>query len=69
MLVASTPMRLGVPKEVAAGERRVALVPETVGRLPDGVEVIVEAGAGEAAWFPDASLPGRRRERRRSVGC
>jgi proton-translocating NAD(P)+ transhydrogenase subunit alpha len=53
MLVASAPMRLGVPKEVAPGERRVALVPETVGRLPDGVDVIVEAGAGEAASFLD----------------
>jgi H+-translocating NAD(P) transhydrogenase subunit alpha len=46
-------MRLGVPKETAPGERRVALVPETVGRLPDGVEVVVEAGAGDAASFDD----------------
>jgi NAD(P) transhydrogenase subunit alpha len=46
-------MRLGVPKETAPGERRVALVPETVGRLPDGVEVVVEADAGAAASFGD----------------
>jgi H+-translocating NAD(P) transhydrogenase subunit alpha len=46
-------VRVGIPKETAAGERRVALVPETVGRLGDGVEAIVEAGAGEAAGFPD----------------
>ena len=46
-------MRLGVPKETAPEERRVALVPETVGRLPDGVEVVVEAGAGDAASFGD----------------
>lgn len=49
-------MRLGVPKETAAGERRVALVPDTVRRLADtGVAVVVERGAGEAASFPDAS--------------
>jgi NAD(P) transhydrogenase subunit alpha len=48
-------MRLGIPKEVTAGERRVALVPETVARLGDGVEVVVESGAGDAASFPDAA--------------
>ena len=46
-------MQLGVPKELVPGERRVALIPETVGRLGDGVEVIVEAGAGDAAGFSD----------------
>ena len=46
-------MQLGVPKELVPGERRVALVPETVGRLGDGVDVVVEAGAGDAAGFPD----------------
>ena len=50
-------MRIGVPKETAAGERRVALVPETVGKLTGGgFEVIVERGAGEAASFPDAAF-------------
>jgi NAD(P) transhydrogenase subunit alpha len=48
-------MRTGVPKETAAGERRVALVPELVGKLvPNGFEVLVERGAGDAASFPDA---------------
>jgi NAD(P) transhydrogenase subunit alpha len=46
-----------VPKETAAGERRVALVPETVGKLTGGgFEVVVERGAGEAASFPDAAF-------------
>ncbi|HVC88063.1 MAG TPA: Re/Si-specific NAD(P)(+) transhydrogenase subunit alpha [Gaiellaceae bacterium] len=47
-------MQLGVPKELVPGERRVALVPETVGRLGEGVDVIVEAGAGDDAGFPDS---------------
>ena len=46
-------MLVGVPKEVVPGERRVALVPETVGRLGEGVKVVVEAGAGERAGFTD----------------
>ena len=50
-------MRIGVPKETAAGERRVALVPETVGKLTSGgFEVIFERGAGEAASFPDSAF-------------
>src|SRR5215204_6448629 len=41
-------MKVGVPKEVAEGERRVGLVPETVGRLvKDSFEVLVETGAGQ----------------------
>ena len=41
-------------RETAPGERRVALVPETVGRLAkSGNEVVVERGAGEASSFPD----------------
>jgi NAD(P) transhydrogenase subunit alpha len=40
-------VKVGIPREVAEGERRVGLVPETVGRLfKDGFEVIVESGAG-----------------------
>jgi proton-translocating NAD(P)+ transhydrogenase subunit alpha len=40
-------MKIGVPREVAEGERRVGLVPETVGRLvKGGFEVLVESGAG-----------------------
>jgi H+-translocating NAD(P) transhydrogenase subunit alpha len=40
-------VNVGIPREVAEGERRVGLVPETVGRLvKDGFEVIVQTGAG-----------------------
>src|SRR4051812_11953357 len=46
-------MRVGVPKEAIPGERRVALVPETVTRLGEGVEVVVEPGAGAEAGFAD----------------
>ena len=47
-------MKVGVPRETAAGERRVALVPETVKRLTGGgFEITVEPGAGESASFPD----------------
>lgn len=47
-------MRIGVLKETAPRERRVALVPEAIVRLiKAGDQVIVEAGAGAAAWFPD----------------
>ena len=47
-------MKIGVPRETAANERRVALVPDTVGRLVKaGLEVAVEQGAGAAAAFPD----------------
>ena len=45
---------VGVPKETAPGERRVALTPDAAGRLAKaGVTVVVERGAGEAASFPD----------------
>ncbi len=47
-------MQVGVPKETAAGERRVALVPDVVDRLTGaGFTVVVERGAGVAAGFPD----------------
>jgi H+-translocating NAD(P) transhydrogenase subunit alpha len=47
-------MKVAVVKEGAPGERRVALVPETVPRLTAaGLEVLVEQGAGDAAWYPD----------------
>jgi proton-translocating NAD(P)+ transhydrogenase subunit alpha len=52
-------MRVVVPKETAAGERRVALVPDTAGRLGgSGFEVVVERGAGVNAGFPDADYEG-----------
>jgi NAD(P) transhydrogenase subunit alpha len=47
-------MRVGVPVETTPEERRVALVPETVGKLAGaGFDVVVESGAGAAASFPD----------------
>jgi NAD(P) transhydrogenase subunit alpha len=48
------PLTIGVPKETAPGERRVALVPEICAKLAaQGMQVLVESGAGEAAYFPD----------------
>jgi NAD(P) transhydrogenase subunit alpha len=50
-------MRIGVPKETAAGEHRVALVPEVVSKLKaKGLEVIVQAGAGADAMLTDAAF-------------
>ena len=47
-------MRIGVPRELEPGERRVALVPDAVTRLAaGGFDVIVEPGAGAEASFPD----------------
>ena len=47
-------MKIGVPKETAPDERRVALVPEIVAKLSQaGFDVVVEPGAGEAASFTD----------------
>ena len=49
-------MKVAVVKETAPGERRVALVPEAVAKLTGaGPEVLVETGAGDGAWFPDAA--------------
>ncbi len=49
-------MRIGVPFEIAPGETRVALVPETVGRLVKaGFEVVVESHAGERAGHDDGA--------------
>jgi NAD(P) transhydrogenase subunit alpha len=48
-------MIVGVPRETFPGERRVALVPSSVPTLAKGgLEVIVEAGAGTQAGYPDA---------------
>ncbi|HVW80839.1 MAG TPA: NAD(P) transhydrogenase subunit alpha [Mycobacteriales bacterium] len=48
------PLQAGVVKEAAPGERRVALTPDAVRRLAgSGVEVLVESGAGDGAWFDD----------------
>jgi H+-translocating NAD(P) transhydrogenase subunit alpha len=49
-------MQIGVPKETAPRERRVALAPDSVARLVKaGVTVVVEHGAGGSASFPDSA--------------
>jgi NAD(P) transhydrogenase subunit alpha len=50
-------MRIGVPKESAAGEHRVALVPEVVSKLKaKGLDVLVQRGAGAGALLPDEAF-------------
>ncbi|HEY5088589.1 MAG TPA: Re/Si-specific NAD(P)(+) transhydrogenase subunit alpha [Polyangia bacterium] len=50
-------MRIGVAKETAEGERRVALVPEVVGKLTgQNHEVLVQRGAGAGAFIPDRAF-------------
>ncbi|HEX3792592.1 MAG TPA: Re/Si-specific NAD(P)(+) transhydrogenase subunit alpha [Pseudonocardiaceae bacterium] len=50
---------VGVPRETAAGERRVALVPKVVERLrAKGLAVVVESGAGLGALIPDREYEG-----------
>ena len=47
-------LTVGAVAETAPGERRVALSPDGAARLHTaGHQVIIEAGAGTAAWFPD----------------
>ena len=47
-------MIVGVPAEIAEGERRVALVPDAVKTLvAANLEIVVEAGAGRASGFED----------------
>jgi NAD(P) transhydrogenase subunit alpha len=47
-------MKIAVPRETAQGETRVALTPQMAGQLiGDGVEVIVEKGAGEGSFISD----------------
>ncbi|HEY7586457.1 MAG TPA: Re/Si-specific NAD(P)(+) transhydrogenase subunit alpha [Candidatus Deferrimicrobiaceae bacterium] len=49
-------MKLAVTREVREGERRVALVPESCRKMVQaGIEVTVESGAGESAFFADDS--------------
>src|SRR5690348_3904057 len=49
-------MQIGVPKETAPRERRVALAPDSVGRLvKTGARLVVEHDAGAAASFPDSA--------------
>ena len=49
-------MRIGAPKEIARGEARVALTPESAERLQKlGYDCLVESGAGAAASITDAA--------------
>jgi NAD(P) transhydrogenase subunit alpha len=49
-------VKVGVAKETAPGERRVPLVPDAASRLASaGIELLVEAGAGERASFLDSA--------------
>src|SRR5688500_16345554 len=53
-ILANSPITIGVPRETAENERRVALVPDTVKRLTaQGARVVVESNAGTAAHFLD----------------
>ena len=52
--VAPTPQRIGVPREIFTGEKRVATVPEAVVKLIKlGFSVVVESGAGAQANLSD----------------
>jgi NAD(P) transhydrogenase subunit alpha len=52
-------MKVAIAKETAPLERRVALVPEVIGKLVNaGVDVLVESGAGEGSAFPDSTYTG-----------
>jgi H+-translocating NAD(P) transhydrogenase subunit alpha len=49
-------MIVGVPSEISAGERRVALVPSSVPSLiKKGFEVLIQTGAGEESGYPDSA--------------
>jgi NAD(P) transhydrogenase subunit alpha len=49
-------MKIAVPRETAEGETRAALTPQIAGQLvAAGNQVLIQAGAGEAAHFPDAA--------------
>ncbi len=48
-------MKIGIPKEIYKGEKRVAIIPKIATHLlKEGHELFIEAGAGEKACFPDA---------------
>ena len=53
------PIKLGIPRETAKGERRVAIDPFVIGRLSKlGIEIFVEKGAGKSALISDAQFEG-----------
>jgi len=48
-------MKIGIPKEISEGERRVAIVPNMAAKLKKaGHDILVESDAGEAAFFSDS---------------
>ncbi|HVV96207.1 MAG TPA: NAD(P)(+) transhydrogenase (Re/Si-specific) subunit alpha, partial [Rhodanobacteraceae bacterium] len=50
------PVAVAVVRETAAGERRVAATPEVAKKIKArGADVVIERGAGESAYFPDAA--------------
>ncbi|MDX1429410.1 MAG: NAD(P)(+) transhydrogenase (Re/Si-specific) subunit alpha, partial [Rhodothermales bacterium] len=50
-------IRVGVPRETAPGERRVAVIPELIGKYEKaGFELVVESGAGDGAYLKDADF-------------
>ena len=50
------PITIGVTRETAAGESRVALVPEVAAKFAAlGARIVIETGAGVAARFPDTA--------------
>jgi len=53
------PIKLGIPRETAKGERRVAIDPFVIGRLSKmGVQIFIEQGAGKSALIPDSQFEG-----------
>ena len=49
-------MKVGCPSETAAGERRVAMTPDSVRQIQKlGYDCVIQAGAGDAAGFDDAA--------------
>jgi NAD(P) transhydrogenase subunit alpha len=55
MIIEEDAMKLGVPKELGSGERRVAVVPDALAALKKaGLEVLVQADAGAGAFLRDA---------------
>ncbi len=49
-------MTIGIPREIMPGEKRVAAIPETVGKMVEaGARVLIESGAGEGAFIDDDS--------------
>jgi NAD(P) transhydrogenase subunit alpha len=48
------PVVIGVPREIAAGEKRLAVVPDVVRKFKSqGAQIVMEAGAGAGAYFAD----------------